>query len=376
MTQLSERVGFMERIYNFADAPAMLPAEVINRIKEELADYNGTGMSVMEISRSAKEYAEILSGAESLLRELMNIPQNYKIVFLNGGAYTQYSAIPLNLLSEHKCADYIISGQFSKKASLEAKKYGDIAISASSAGATPAFSTVPETKKSDFRPDADYVHFCFNNTVYGTRFHYIPDTGNIPLIADLSSFMLSEPIDISKFAMIYANTERGIGVSGLTVAVIRDDLLGGARTDTPTVLDYKFLKEEISSPNPVPVWSVYVVKLILEWIKSLGGLEEMKRRNERKASLIYDYLDGQIYYTAPVDKKCRSLMNVVFTTGDASLDKKFAKEARELGLENIGGHDSVGGMCASIYNSMPYEGVEKLVSFMKKFAQENPKLEA
>ena len=366
----------MEKIYNFADAPSMLPREVIERIKEEFGNYNGTGMSVMEINRKSKEYSELLSDTEKLLRELMNIPQNYKVVFMNGGAYTQFSAIPLNLLSEHKCADYIVSGQFSKNASLEAKKYGDIAISASSAGATPAFSTVPETKKSDFRPDADYVHFCFNNTVYGTRFHYIPDTGNIPLVADLSSFMLSEPIDVSKFAMLYANAECGIGVSGLTIAIIRDDLIGGARTDTPTVLDYKFLKDGGSSLNPVPVWSVYVAKLVFEWIKSLGGLEEMKRRNERKASLIYDYLDSQFYYTAPVDKKCRSLMNVVFVTGDASLDKKFAEEAKKEGIENIGGHGSVGGMCASMYNSMPYDGVEKLVTFMKKFAQENPKLEA
>ena len=365
----------MERIYNFADAPSMLPLEVIERIKEDMSDYNGTGMSVMEINRSSKEYTDILSDAETLLRELMNIPQNYKVLFMNGGAYTQYSAIPLNLLSEHKCADYIISGRFSKSASLEAKKYGDIAISASSAGASPAFSTVPETKKSDFRPDADYVHFCFNNTVYGTRFHYIPDTGNIPLVADLSSFMLSEPIEVSKFAMLYANAECGVGVSGLTVAIIRDDIIGSARVDTPTVLDYKFLKDSVTL-NPVPVWSVYVTKLILEWIKSLGGLEEMKRRNERKASLIYDYLDGQSYYTAPVDKKCRSLINVVFTTGDGALDKRFCAEASAVGLENIGGHDSVGGMCASIYNSMPYEGVEKLVKLMKKFAQENPKLEA
>ena len=192
----------MERIYNFADAPSMLPGEVIDRLKEELANYNGTGISVMEINRKSKEYEQLEAAAERSLRSLMNIPSNYKVVFLSGGAYTQYSAIPLNLLSEHRCADYILSGQFSKNASLEAKKYGDIAISASSAGATPAFSTIPETKKSDFRPDADYVHFCYNNTVYGTRFHYIPDTGNIPLVADLSSFMLSEPIDVSRFAMI------------------------------------------------------------------------------------------------------------------------------------------------------------------------------
>ena len=306
----------------------------------------------------------------------MGIPQNYKVFFLSGGSDMQYSAIPMNLLSDHKCADYIISGRLSKNASLEAKKYGDIAIAASSAGATPAYSTVPETKRKHFRPDADYVHICFNNIVYGTKFHYVPDTGNIPLVADMSSFLLSEPVEVSKFALIYANAECGIGVSGLTVLIVRDDLTGGALKDSPMHLNYKFLGDGDGDLAIAPIWSVYVAKMVFEWIQSLGGLMEMKRRNERKASVMYDYLDSQTYYTAPVDKKCRSMMNVVFVTGDAALDKKFALEAREFGLENLGGNSSVGGMCASIYNAMPMEGVEKLVVFMKKFAQENPKLEA
>ena len=366
----------MERVYNFSSGPSMLPSEIIERISCDFKNYNGTGMSVMEISRSNKEYADIASKAEALLRELMGIPQGYKVLFMGGASDIQYSAIPINLLSDHKCADYVISGRLSKKASLEAKKHGDIALAASSAGATPAFSTVPETERKHFRPDADYVHICFNNIVYGTKFHYIPDTGNIPLVADMSSFLLSEPIEVSKFALIYANAECGIGVSGLTVLILRDDLTAGALGEVPTVLDYKSVASGDENFQLAPIWSVYVLLLVLEWIKSLGGLLEMKRRNERKASFIYDYLDSQTYYTAPVDKKCRSMMNVVFVTGDASLDKKFADEAKTEGLLNLGGHSSVGGMCASIYNAMPMEGVEKLVAFMKKFAQENPKLEA
>ena len=366
----------MERVYNFSSGPSMLPEEVAAQAAAEFFDYKGTGISVMEIGKSSKEYNDIFDEAEALLRELMNIPQSYRVLFMSGSSDVQYSAIPMNLLSDHKCADYIVSGRLSKSASLEAKKYGDVALAASSAGATPAFSTVPETERRHFRPDADYVYICFNNTVYGTKFHYIPDTGNIPLVADMSSFMLSEPVELSKFALVYANAECGIGVSGLTVVVVRDDLAAGAGCNTPALMDYKLVSNAESNISPAPVWSVYMAKLVFEWIKSLGGLEEMKRRNERKASLIYDYLDGQTYYTAPVDKKCRSMMNVVFVTGDAALDKKFAEEAKACGLENLSGDNSVGGMCASIYNAMPMEGVEKLVAFMKKFAQENPKIDA
>jgi phosphoserine aminotransferase len=354
----------------------MLPDEVIEKIKDSLYNYSGAGMSVMEINRTSPEYREIVSGAETLLRELMSIPQNYRILFMQGGSETQYSAIPLNLLSEHKCADYVISGQISKRAALEAKKYGDIAIAASSAGAMPTYSTVPDTKRSDFRPDADYVYICFNNTLYGTKYYYIPDTGNIPLVADMSSFLLSEPIDVSKFALIYANAECGIGISGLTIVIVRDDIVSAEKRDMPITINYKAVDESDYTLNTASAWSIYVAKLVFEWIKSLGGVEEIKRRNERKASLVYDYLDSQTYYTAPVDKKCRSMMNLVFVTGDASLDKKFAKQAKRAGLLNLGGHESVGGMCASIYNAMPPEGVEKLVEFMKKFAQQNPKLEA
>ena len=352
----------------------MLPLEVLEQAQKDLICYGESGMSVMEMSHRSYDFEEILHSAEESLRKVMDIPQNYKVLFLQGGASTQFAAVPLNLLSEHKCADYIVSGQFSKKAATEAKKYGDIAIAASSAGATPTFSTIPETTKADFRPDADYVHICFNNTIYGTKFHYIPDTGNIPLVADISSCIISEPIDVSKFGMLYAGAQKNVAPAGLTIVIIREDLVGNARPDTPAMLDYKNMVENDSMYNTPPCWCIYMAKLVFDWILSIGGLEEMKRRNERKASILYDYLDGQDYYTAPVDKKCRSMMNVVFVTGDADLDKKFATEAAKAGLKNLKGHRSVGGMRASIYNAMPEEGVVKLVEFMKKFAMENPKL--
>ena len=351
----------------------MLPEEVLKKASEELLCYGSSGMSVMEMSHRSADFEPIIAGAEESLRKVMNIPSNYKVLFLQGGASTQFASVPLNLLSEHKCADYIVSGQFSKKAAAEAKKYGDIAVAASSAGATPTFSTVPETEKSDFRPDADYVHICFNNTIYGTKFHYIPDTGNIPLVADMSSCILSEPFDVTKFGVIYAGAQKNVAPAGLTIVIVREDLLGNARPDTPAMLDWKLMAENDSMYNTPPCWCIYMAKLVFDWILSIGGLEEMKRRNERKASVLYDYLDSQNYYTAPVDKKCRSMMNVVFVTGDAELDKKFASEAAAAGLKNLKGHRSVGGMRASIYNAMPMEGVEKLVEFMKKFAIENPK---
>ena len=352
----------------------MLPMEVLERAQAELLCYGESGMSVMEMSHRTPEFEAIIKGAEDALRRLMNIPENYKVLVLQGGASTQFAAVPLNLLSEHKCADYIVSGQFSKKAASEAKKYGDIAIAASSGGANPVFSTIPETKRSDFRPDADYVHICFNNTIYGTKFNYIPDTGHIPLVADMSSCIISEPVDVSKFALIYAGAQKNVAPAGLTIVIVREDLIGNARPDTPAMLDYKVMAENDSMYNTPPCWCIYMAKLVFEWILSIGGLDEMKRRNERKASLLYDYLDNQSYYTAPADKKCRSMMNVVFVTGDAELDKKFAKEAAAAGLKNLKGHRSVGGMRASIYNAMPYEGVEALVKFMKQFALDNPKM--
>ncbi len=364
----------MERVYNFSAGPSMLPLEVLKKAQAEMLSYGTSGMSVMEMSHRSSDFMAIISSAEKSLRELMNIPENYKVLFMQGGASTQFAAVPLNLLSERKCADYIISGSFSKKAATEAKKYADVAIAASSGGANPTFSTVPETTRSDFRPDTDYVHMCFNNTIYGTKFHYIPDTGNIPLVADMSSCILSEPIDVSKFALIYAGAQKNVAPAGLTIVIVRNDLLGNARPDTPVMLNYKEISDNDSMYNTPPCWSIYMAKLVFDWLLSIGGLEEMKRRNEKKASLLYDYLDGQNYYIASVDKKCRSLMNVVFSTGEAALDEKFVKEAAKVGLKSLKGHRSVGGMRASIYNCMPYEGVEALVAFMKKFAEENSKL--
>ena len=351
----------------------MLPMDVLQKAADELLCYGESGMSVMEMSHRSKDYEPIIQGAESALRKLMNIPDNYKVLFLQGGASTQFAAVPLNLLSDRKCADYIVSGQFSKKAYQEAKKYGDISVAASSAGCN--FTCVPELDISGIRPDADYVHMCFNNTIYGTKFHYIPETGNIPLVADMSSCICSEPVDVSKFGIIYAGAQKNIAPAGLTIVIVRQDLVGNAREDTPAMLDYALQVENGSMYNTPPCWCIYMAKLVFEWILSIGGLEEMKRRNEKKASLLYDYLDSQTYYTATVDKKCRSMMNVVFVTGDAELDKKFAKEASAAGLKNLKGHRSVGGMRASIYNAMPYEGVEKLVAFMKQFAIDNPKIQ-
>lgn len=354
----------------------MLPEEVLEKAKSEIFNYKRTGISVMELGASSREVEKIMDKAEKSLRKLLSIPSNYKVLFLSGGSSAQFAAIPMNLLSDHKCADYIVSGKHSKKAVLEAKKHGDIVIAASSAGATPPFSTIPETKRSDFRPDADYVHICVNNSVYGTTFHYIPDTGGIPLVADMSSYILSEPFDVTKFALIYASAQQNIGIAGLTVVIVRDDIISGAAPATPSVLDYKTLVETKSRFSTPPVWSIYIAGLVFDWLLSLGGLEEIKRHNEKKASVLYDYLDSQSYYTASVDKKCRSMMNVVFITGDSALDKKFIKEAEENGLVNLSGDKSVGGMRASIYNAMPIEGVEKLVEFMKNFAAENPKLDA
>lgn len=360
----------MERVYNFSAGPSMLPLQVLETAAKEMLNYKGSGMSVMEMSHRSPVYDEIIKEAEALLRKLMNIPDNYKVLFLQGGASTQFAAVPLNLMKTKK-ADYIVSGQFSGKAQKEAMKYGEAKIVASSKDAN--FSFIPKTDKSTFSPDADYVHICFNNTIYGTKFPYIPDTGDIPLVADMSSCIVSEPVDVSKFGLIYAGAQKNMAPAGLTVVIVREDLIGSAREDTPAMLDYKLMADNDSMYNTPPCYCIYIAKLVYEWILGLGGLEKMKEMNEKKANLLYNYLDSQDYYVAPVEKESRSMMNVTFVTGDADLDKKFAKEAEASGLKNLKGHRSVGGMRASIYNAMPYEGVEKLVEFMKEFAKNNPK---
>ena len=361
----------MERVFNFSAGPSMLPEEVLVEAAKDMLNYQDSGMSVMEMSHRSPVYEKIIQDAEAGLRRVMNIPDNYKVLFLQGGASTQFAAVPLNLMTGSGKADYILSGQFSTKAYKEAQKYGDVKAVASSKEAN--FTFVPKTEKSDFRADADYVHICFNNTIYGTKFPYIPDTGDIPLVADMSSCILSEPFDVSRFGVIYAGAQKNMSAAGLTVVIVREDLLGKAKAEIPTMLDYQVMAENGSMYNTPPCWCIYIAKLVYDWIERLGGLEEMKKLNESKAKLLYDYLDSQDYYHAPVEKESRSMMNVTFVTGDADLDKKFASEAAKCGLVNLKGHRSVGGMRASIYNAMPKAGVEKLVAFMKEFAKNNPK---
>ncbi len=360
----------MERVYNFSAGPSMLPLQVLERAAAEMVNYHDTGMSVMEMSHRSPAYDAIIKKAEADFRKVMNIPDNYKVLFLQGGASTQFAAVPLNLMKTGK-ADYILSGQFSTKAYKEALKYGDAKAVASSKDANFVF--VPETTRESFRPDADYVHICFNNTIYGTKFPYIPDTGDIPLVADMSSCIMSEPIDVTKFGVIYAGAQKNMAPAGLTVVIVREDLLGNARQDTPSMLDWKLMADNDSMYNTPPCYPIYIAGLVYEWVLGLGGLEKLKEMNQKKAALLYDYLDSQDYYIAPVKKESRSMMNVTFVTGVEELDKKFPKEAEKAGLFNLKGHRSVGGMRASIYNAMPYEGVEKLVAFMKQFAAENPK---
>lgn len=360
----------MNRVFNFSAGPSMLPLPVLEKAAEEMVCYGDTGMSVMEMSHRSPAYEEIIEAAEKGLRALMNIPDNYKVLFMQGGASTQFACVPLNLMKTGK-ADYILSGQFSTKAYKEALKYGDARAVASSKDEN--FIRIPATTRETFRPDADYVHVCFNNTIYGTKYNYIPDTGDIPLVADMSSCIISEPVDVTKFGVIYAGAQKNMAPAGVTVVIVREDLLGYADPKTPAMLDWKLMADNGSMYNTPPCYSIYIAKLVYEWIESIGGLEKMKEMNEKKAKLLYDYLDSQDYYIAPVVPECRSMMNVTFVTGDADLDKKFASEAAANGLKNLKGHRSVGGMRASIYNAMPYEGVEALVAFMKKFAEENPK---
>lgn len=361
----------MKRVYNFSAGPSMLPLPVLEKAAADLVCYGDSGMSVMEMSHRSPAFEAIIADAQALLRKVMNIPDNYKVLFLQGGASTQFAAVPLNLMNGSGKADYIVSGQFSKKAFKEAQKYGDVKCIASSEDKN--FSYIPKITREDIRPDADYVHVCFNNTIYGTKFNYIPDTGDIPLVADMSSCIISEPVDVTKFGCIYAGAQKNMAPAGLTVVIVREDLIGKARPDIPVMLDYKTMADNDSMYNTPPCWAIYMAKLVYEWILDMGGLEAMKDYNVKKAALLYDYLDSQSYYIAPVVEECRSMMNVTFVTGDAELDKKFAKEADAAGFKNIKGHRSVGGMRASIYNAMPAEGVAALVEFMKKFAAENPK---
>lgn len=359
----------MSRVYNFSAGPAMLPEEVLKTAADQMLDYNGTGESVMEMSHRSKEYQAIIDECEALFREIMNIPDNYKVLFLQGGASSQFAMIPLNLMNKNKKADFVLTGQWATKAYKEASRYGDCKAVASSKDKT--FSYIPELDKNEFRPDADYFHICMNNTIYGTHFTELPETGNVPLVADMSSCILSEPVDVTKFGLIYAGAQKNMGPAGLTVVIIREDLIGNAMDFTPTMFNYHTHADNGSMFNTPPTYAIYIFKLVLDWVKKMGGLEAMKAHNEKKAEILYNFLDNSKLFKATVQGKDRSLMNVPFVTGDKELDAKFVKEAEAAGFVNLKGHRTVGGMRASIYNAMPIEGVEKLVEFMKKFEKEN-----
>ena len=361
----------MARVYNFSAGPSMLPEEVLKQAADEMLDYQGSGQSVMEMSHRSKVYDKIIKDAEADLREIMNIPDNYKVLFLQGGASTQFAMIPMNLMTKNGKADFVITGQWAKKAYEEAARYGDAKAVASSKDKT--FSYIPKVEKSDFRPDADYVHICLNNTIYGTKWNNLPDTGDVPLVADISSNILSEPIDVSKFGLLFAGAQKNVACAGVTIVIIREDLIGNAMDITPTMLNYKTHADSDSLYNTPPCYAIYIAGLTFKWIKKMGGLEAMKELNEKKAKLLYDFLDSSKLFKGTVVPEDRSLMNVPFVTGDEELDAKFVKESTAAGFVNLKGHRSVGGMRASIYNAMPYDGVAALVEFMKKFEAENSK---
>ena len=359
----------MSRVYNFSAGPAVLPEEVLQEAADEMLDYRGCGMSVMEMSHRSKVYDNIIKEAEADLRDLMNIPDNYKVLFLQGGASQQFAAIPMNLMKNKKAA-YIVTGQWAKKAYQEAKMYGDAVEVASSADKT--FSYIPDCSDLDIPEDADYVYICENNTIYGTKFKELPNTKGHTLVADVSSCFLSEPVDVTKYGVIYGGVQKNIGPAGMVITIIREDLItDDVLPGTPTMLKYKTQADADSLYNTPPCYGIYICGKVFKWLKKMGGLEVMKQRNEEKAKILYDFLDQSKLFKGTVVPKDRSLMNVPFVTGDADLDAKFVKEATEAGFVNLKGHRTVGGMRASIYNAMPKEGVEKLVAFMKKFEEEN-----
>ncbi|MEE3332846.1 MAG: 3-phosphoserine/phosphohydroxythreonine transaminase [Ruminococcus sp.] len=359
----------MSRVYNFSAGPAVIPESVLKEAAEEMLDYKGSGMSVMEMSHRSKWFDDIIKDAEKDLRELMNIPDNYKVLFVQGGASLQFAAIPMNLM-KNKVADYIVTGQWAKKAFAEAQIYGKANKIATSEDKT--FSYIPDCSDLPISEDADYVYICENNTIYGTKFHTLPNTKGKPLVSDVSSCFLSEPVDVSKYGVIYAGVQKNAGPAGLQVVIIREDLItDDVLPGTPTMMKYKTQADAGSLYNTPPCYDIYICGKIFKWIKDMGGLEEMKKYNEKKAAILYDFLDNSKMFKGTVVKEDRSLMNVPFVTGDADLDAKFIKEATAAGFVNLKGHRTVGGMRASIYNAMPIEGVEKLVDFMKKFEEAN-----
>ena len=357
-----------DRVYNFSAGPSMLPVPVLERCRDEMLNYNGTGMSVMEMSHRSKPFIAISKRAETLLREVMEIPENYKVLFMQGGASLQFAALPINLRC-NGAADYVRSGNFSTIASKEAAKFIKVNIAGSSEAT--AFDHTPLQEELTLDPQADYVHICMNNTIYGTKFPYIPKTGKVPLVADISSCILSEPIDVSRFGVLYAGVQKNLAPAGMAIVIIRDDLLHEPAAETPLMLNYKLMADKDSMYNTPNCWSIYVTMLVLEYLQSIGGVDEMARRNKKKADLLYGFLDESAFYIAGARPDCRSMMNVIFRTDSPDLDAKFVAGAAERGLLTLKGHRVLGGMRASIYNKMPYEGVELLVDYMRAFEKEN-----
>lgn len=359
----------MERVFNFSAGPSALPEAVLKKAQSEMLSYGGSGMSVMEMSHRSKEFMAIIESAEALLRELMNIPDNYKVIFTQGGASMQFAMVALNLMNKNKKADYVNTGMWSKKAIKEAGRYGTVNVVASSEDKT--FNYIPSLDPATFSADADYFHITTNNTIYGTRYQELPHTGNIPLIGDMSSDILSKSYDVSKFGLIYAGAQKNLGPAGVTIVIIREDLAGNAMASTPTMLNYTSYIENGSMYNTPPTYGIYLCKLVLEWLKDQGGVTAIEEVNNQKANLLYSFLDSSNLFKGTVVAKDRSIMNVPFVTGSEELDNKFIKEATANGLVQLKGHRSVGGMRASIYNAMSLEGVQKLVAFMKNFETEN-----
>lgn len=355
----------MKRVFNFSAGPASLPTEVLERAQNEMLDWNGSGMSVMEMSHRGKDYMSIAAKAEADLRELMTIPDNYKVLFLQGGASSQFAMVPINLLGNKTSADYLLTGQWSKKAIAEAKRYCEVNIVADTSDSN--FTTVPDEADLKFNPDAAYVHYTPNETIVGVEFPYIPDTGGVPLVADMSSSILSRKIDVSKFAVIYAGAQKNIGPAGLTIVIIRDDLIGKAKENMPAMFDYKIHADNDSMYNTPPTYSWYLAGLVFEWLKEKGGVSAIETINVRKAAKLYQAIDNSSFYSSPIDRNCRSLMNVPFVLANAELDAKFLEEAAKNNLVTLKGHRSVGGMRASIYNAMPEAGIDALVAFMAEF---------
>jgi len=357
-----------KRVFNFAAGPSTLPVPVLEKVAAQMLNYNGSGMSVMEMSHRSSSYLEIFNQTKDLLKKVLNVPDNYKILFIQGGATQQFSTIPLNLMKNGK-ADYIVTGAFSKKAAQEAAKFGDVHIAYN--GSDNNFKHIPTQDELDLREDASYVHLCANNTIYGTEWKYVPDTKGVPIVADMSSNILSKPVNVADYGMIYAGAQKNMGIAGCGVIIVREDLIADHKENIPVLMEYNTIADNDSMYNTPPTFSIYVLGLVLEWIDSLGGLEAMQKRNVEKAQLLYDYLDNSDFYKAHSDKDNRSLMNVTFTCPDKDLDAKFVKESIEKGMSNLKGHRSVGGIRASIYNAMPIEGVEALLEFMKTFEKEN-----